>query len=52
MPGAIPERWIKEYVDQLLACAEKFPEGAMRDSALLRADNVMDMVKAYREYGQ
>ncbi len=46
---AIPEKWIKNYVDQMLKIAAKFPRGRMRDAALLRADHVMDMVKAYRE---
>ncbi len=44
----IPESWIKAYVDQLLEIAGKFPEGPMKDAALLRADHVMDLVKAYR----
>ena len=50
--GAIPEKWMKKYVDQLLEIAAKFPPGRMRDAALLRADHVMDMVKAYREHAR
>jgi hypothetical protein len=49
MTAAISEKWIKGYVDQLLEAAGKFAEGPMRDAALVRADNVMDMVKAFRE---
>ncbi len=45
---SIPEVWIKAYIDQLLEIAGKFPEGPMRDAALLRADHAMDLVKAYR----
>jgi hypothetical protein len=46
----IPEEWIKIYVDQLLAMAEKLPYGALRDACLLRADHAMDMVRAWREH--
>ncbi len=52
MQGAIPDKWMKTYVDQLLDIAEKFPRGRMRDAALLRADHIMDMVKAYRDHAE
>ena len=46
----IPQEFIRDYVDSLIAAAKMFPEGSvMRTSALLRADYVMDMVKAFRE---
>lgn len=51
-PNAIPEEWVKKYVDQLLEIAGKLGPGPMRDAALLRADYVMDLVKAWREHGR
>lgn len=45
----IPQEWIKTYVDALLGAASRWPEGAMRTAALLRADHAMDLVKAFRE---
>lgn len=45
----IPEDWIKQYVDQWLEIAGKLQRGPMYDSALLRADHAMDLVKAWRE---
>lgn len=46
----IPQEWIKEYVDSLLEAAKSFgPNSIIRQSALLRADHIMDMVKAFRE---
>jgi hypothetical protein len=45
----IDTEWIKSYVDGLLALAERLPTGKMRDAALLRADYVMDLVKAWNE---
>jgi len=46
----IPQDWIKRYVDQLLDVAKQLPDGSrMKDAALLRADHVMDLVKAWRE---
>lgn len=48
--SAIPEEWIKKYVDDLLAFAAQLDERtSMRAACLLRADHVMDLVKAYRE---
>jgi hypothetical protein len=47
----IPQEWIKEYVDSLLQAAAKFDEySTMRAAALMRADHVMDLVKAWREH--
>lgn len=46
--SAIPESFIKSYVDQLLWAAERLEPGRMRDAVLLRADIVMDLVKAWR----
>lgn len=50
--SAIPEEWIKQYVDKLLTLAGRFDSGPMRDAAAMRADHVMDMVKAWRESQQ
>ncbi len=46
----IPQLWIKKYVDSLIEAAKLFEEGGtMRNSILLRADSILDMVKAFRE---
>lgn len=45
----IPQEWIKNYVDQLLAVGSKLAPGLMRDAALLRAEHAMDLVKAWRD---
>lgn len=46
----IPQDWIKKHIDILLDCAKRFPEGSpMRAAVLLRAEHIMDMVKAFRE---
>ena len=46
----IPQEWIRSYVDMLLKTAALFPAGSeMRTAALLRADNVLDLVKAFQE---
>jgi len=47
---AIPEEWIKSYVDKLLHLAGVLAPGTMRDACLLRADHAMDMVKAWRAW--
>lgn len=48
----IPQEWIKTYVDQLLNFASDLPENsAMRASALLRAETIMDLVEAWRKKG-
>lgn len=46
----IPQEWIRNYVDTLLLVAGKFSPGAMQNAAMLRADHVMDLVKAWQEY--
>jgi hypothetical protein len=47
---AIPEEWIKKYVDQLLLIAGKLShDSAMQQIILLRAHHAMDLVKAWRE---
>ena len=46
--AAIPEEWIKRYVDQWLEIARILERGPMYESALLRADHAMDLVKAWR----
>ena len=49
---AIPEEWIKNYVDSLLKAAERFGSNSpMGTAALIRADHAMDLVKAFREVG-
>lgn len=46
----IPQEWIKQYVDDLLAFAERLTESnLLRNACLLRADHAMDLVKAFRE---
>jgi hypothetical protein len=45
---AIPDEWIKQYVDKWIALAERFPPGGMRDAAIARAGHVMDMVEVWR----
>lgn len=53
MDNFIPEKWIKNYVEQLLKMAEKLgPESSMGKAMMLRADHAMDLVKAYREHGK
>jgi hypothetical protein len=49
MPNRIPEEWIKNYADEILAVASKLPEGSNRDAVALRAEHAMDLLKAYRE---
>lgn len=46
---AIPEEWIKAYVDQLLEAANRLSPGGFRDAIVSRADHAMDLVVAYRE---
>jgi hypothetical protein len=43
----IPQEFIKRYVDELLLVALKLPEGGFRDAVALRAEHVMDLVKAF-----
>ena len=45
---AVPEAWIRSYVDTLLEFAGK-ADGSMRNAAALRADHAMDLVAAWRE---
>jgi len=45
----IPLEWIRKYVDQIIEVAGRMPEGKLRDALLLRADNVMDLVKAWKD---
>lgn len=46
----IPQEWIVEYVEKFLAFASKFgPDTPMGRASMLRADHVMDMVKAFQE---
>jgi hypothetical protein len=46
---AIPLDWIKNYTGKLLEYAGQLPEySPMRTAALLRVDNIMDMVKAWK----
>ena len=48
----IPQEWIKRYVDELLDFAKKLRENdPMRQSCMLRADHVMDLVRAFRKFG-
>lgn len=46
----IAQKWIKQYVDELLEFAKRVgPESTMGVAAMLRADHAMDLVKAWRE---
>jgi hypothetical protein len=46
----IPQDWIRDYVDQILAMAKQFDEAsAMRAACVARAEHVLDLVKAFRE---
>jgi len=46
----IPQEWIKNYVDQIIKVAKDLPEdSSMRNACLLRAEYIMDLVKAFRE---
>ena len=50
MMTPIPQEWIQKYVNELLEAAKMFGLNTdMGRAAMLRADNVMDMVKAFRE---
>ncbi|MHA2062999.1 MAG: hypothetical protein ACXABY_01325 [Candidatus Thorarchaeota archaeon] len=48
--AAIPESFIRDYVDQLIAAAKGFGDTVMGNAAVQRADHIMDLVKAWREY--
>lgn len=50
--NAIPEEWIKRYIDQLLAAAKVLPEGGFKTSILLRAEHAMDMIGMWQESSQ
>lgn len=46
----IPQEWIKNYVDQLCRAAQLFEKNTtMHTAPLVRADAVMDMVKAFQD---
>jgi hypothetical protein len=46
----IPQEWIKNYVDALINLSKELDVGGpMHEACLLRADYVMDLVKAFRE---
>jgi len=47
--NAIPEEWIKKYIDGLLEGAQKLEPGNFRDAIVLRAEHAMDLVQAYHE---
>lgn len=47
--NAIPEEWIKKYVDTLTDTAASLPVGPFRDAVAMRAEHAMDLVKAWRE---
>ncbi len=48
--AAIPEEWIKRYVDKLLDFAKSAgPSTLMGTAAMMRADHAMDLVRAWRE---
>jgi hypothetical protein len=47
----IPQEWIRDYVDKMLSLAATLPENSlMREAAALRAEHIMDMVKAWQEH--
>ena len=45
----IPQEFIKEYVDELINAAKLFGDSRMGNAAMIRADAIMDMVKAFRD---
>jgi len=45
----IPQEFIKEYVDELISAAKLFGDSRMGNAAMIRADAIMDMVKAFRD---
>ena len=46
----IPQEWIRDYVDTLLAAAKHIgPNTVMGKATLERAEHAMDLVKAFRE---
>lgn len=49
MSDAIPLAWIKAHVDTLIKVAASYPDGKMQEAIALRADHIMDMVKAWKE---
>ena len=42
--------WIRQYVDSLLALAERLGPGRMREVVLQRADHILDLVKAWTDH--
>lgn len=42
--------WVQRYVDQLLAAAKTIGPGSMQDAILTRADNVMDLIQAWKAH--
>jgi hypothetical protein len=42
-------KWVQRYVDSLLRVASTQPESKLSQVAMIRADNVMDMVLAWRD---
>lgn len=46
---SIPESFIRDYVDKLLEIAAAMQPSSFRDAIVLRADNLMDLVEAYRD---
>ena len=46
----INQQWIKKYVEELIAFAKDVgPDSVIGASILLRADAILDLVKAWRE---
>ena len=45
----IDQQWVQGYCETLVKAAERFPQGAMRDAILRRAECVMDLVEAWQE---
>lgn len=44
----IDPEWVKKYIDDLLAAAQKIAPGAFRDAIVSRAEHVLDMVEAWK----
>lgn len=50
MTACIPEEWIKGYVDSLIKVAKSLDDNSVMQTAIaLRAENILDMVVAFRE---
>lgn len=45
----IDQQWIQQYCDQLLAVANRLPEGVTRDVVLRRVEYAMDLLEGWQK---